>query len=226
MHRVFIRMCLTVVACSFATIVQAQSTTRPARWDGSVVGGFLVGHSQVSDSELYSDDTYGTGEVAVTVGRYWTTHFKTEVSISGSGEGELYAQRFLTTAPPNGRYPVFSQHFVSTRAVALTANWQFFDNDWVHPFVHAGVSVDIDRSRVYAPRQTYFTGDPRLSSQEVVVTEERREGPTSTTHLRPTVGVGVKVYITPRVFFRSDAQTIFGSELTRLTFRGGLGVDF
>ncbi len=183
--------------------------------------GLLAGGPDVPETfdSLHHDEWYRTAQVAVVVGRRWSTHVKTELEISASGEGRQFGG--YVVAVPNVAYPVpvYSERFTALRQVSGSFVWQFFDNEWVHPFVQAGVGVDFERVRTVTPEQ-YLLGPRGL------LAEERREGPDTTARAAVVLGTGVKLYATPRLFVRSDAR--FGGTRRGLhaAFRVGLGVDF
>jgi hypothetical protein len=111
------------------------------------------------------------------------------------------------------------------RSLAAAATWQFRDNEWVHPFVQAGVSADFDRATVRSWEQFYY-GDIRSGQAPVRVADAVVEGPNTTHVLRGLVGAGAKVYVSERAFVRSDARWTFGRDSHNLAFRAGMGVDF
>jgi hypothetical protein len=205
----------------------AESQTVAPQWprDITVLGSLFLGRPDLPSQDRFDDTWYGTGEAAFGVGWHWTPQLKGEFEVSLSGEGRQYVYESITA--PNVAQTVFrsSQHYTSTRAVSAAATWQFFDNEWVHPFMQAGMSIDLDRSRSYVPASTFFTGDPRTGVTQIVTPEERT-GPHTTTSARALLGLGAKLYVTPRLFVRTDSRAVFDRKTARLSFRAGVGVDF
>ena len=52
------------------------------------------------------------------------------------------------------------------------------------------------------------------------------EGPHSTTAVRAAVGGGWKLYVSPKLFVRTDGRASFGPRNYDLAFRVGFGADF
>jgi hypothetical protein len=115
---------------------------------------------------------------------------------------------------------------MSVRSLATAATWQFFDNEWVHPFVFAGLSADFDRTSVRVWPQHYYTGDPRVPGNQILVAAERHEGPHTTTRMRGLLGGGAKLYVLEHVFVRADGRLSIGARWQGVVFRIGGGVDF
>jgi hypothetical protein len=205
----------------------AQSQPPAQQWprDVTVLGSLFLGRPDLPGQDRFDDTWYGTGEAAFGVGWHWTPQLKGEFEVSLSGEGRQYVYESITA--PNVAQTVFrsSQHYTSTRAVSAAATWQLFDNEWVHPFMQAGVSIDFDRSRSYTPASTFFSADPRIGGLQTLIPEERT-GPHTTASARALLGIGGKLYVTPRLFVRTDSRAVFDRKTARLSFRVGVGVDF
>ncbi len=204
----------------------AQSAVVLPAWDGSVVTGLFVGMPrEVSERETY-DDTYQVATIAITGGRYFTPHLKLEGEVTFSPEGERYVQR-VVQVPGVGTYPVTAEQMVRTNSVSGTVVWQFLENQWAHPFVFAGGSLDFDRERLHTHQQFYYRGDPRVPGNEVVVATEQTEDLGTTERLRGLLGAGAKLYVGPRAFVRLDTRVGFsGNTGGHVAFRIGVGVDF
>lgn len=225
LHSLSIAVALTLLP--LAAGAQSPTSTRPtADWDVAVVAGGLAGHGEVPDNARFADSWSRAGLAGVVIGWHWTAHVKAEFEVAASGEGHQFVERSVTVA--NDPYPVpyGSDQFTRVREAAATLMWQFFDNQWVHPFVQAGVAVDVERQRFYTWPNTFYTGDPRTAGTQVIVTGERREGLATRATVRGVVGGGAKLYVSPRVFVRSDARLAIGSRIEHIAFRAGIGCDF
>ena len=207
-----------VVLLLFPRLTVAQSA-----WDVAAFGGLLAVRSPVADNESAYEDWFHTGAYGFSVGRHLTRHFKVEIEASGSGTGHQFVSRFVTLPGSAARYPTSAGADTSLRSLSAAATWQFFDNEWVHPFLSAGVQADAQRRSVRVWQQPVYPGDPR---NPFVVIPEQREGPTTSTTWKPMIGGGVKVYVTPRAFIRADVRTTLGKAPQAAAFRGGLGIDF
>jgi hypothetical protein len=210
-----------------ATDTRAQSAAIPA-WDTAVMTGVFVGHPSVRENTQRDsyDDWYHTATLGIAAGRYLTPHLKAEGELLLSGEGRRYLQQ-IVQVPGVGPYPIGSEQMVRTNGVSANLVWQFFENQWAHPFVFAGAALDFDRERVRTWSQSYYRGDPRAPGNEVRLSEDRTHDSGTTMRVRGVLGTGGKFYITPRSFFRTDARIGIGGEGSRhLAFRLGFGVDF
>src|SRR5688572_17346109 len=93
---------ICVVLLGFvARAAEAQSASakprvdkQPAqpKWDVGASVGLLSASPSPAD-EPYGGEWYFEGRYAVSIGRYWTEHLKTEVEFVTSGKGERYIQR-------------------------------------------------------------------------------------------------------------------------------------
>jgi hypothetical protein len=204
----------------------AQDAVALPAWDSSVVTGLFIGMPrEVSERETY-DETYQVAMIAITAGRYFTPHVKLEGELTFSLEGERYVQR-VVQVPGVGPYPVSAEHKVRTNSVSGAVVWQFLENQWAHPFVFAGGSVDFDRERLHTYPQSYYRGDPRIPGNEVVVATDHIEDLGTTERLRGLLGVGTKLYVAPRAFLRLETRVGFsGNTGGHVAFRIGAGLDF
>ncbi|HUE86049.1 MAG TPA: hypothetical protein VMO26_08225 [Vicinamibacterales bacterium] len=199
-------------------VVEAQTEFEPA-WDIAGTAGLFAGHTPVADDYGYHDDWFHVAQGGIVAGRHLTRHLKIEFEATGTTRGTQYKQRLLEV--PGALYPsvVTSEEATSVRSMAGAVTWQFRDNEWVHPFVQAGVSVDFDRviARIWDPvdhsNPVFRRARPRV--EEV-------------THRRPRalLGGGAKVYVSERAFVRTDGRFTVGRDRQDIVFRVGFGVDF
>ncbi len=134
---------------SAAATARAQPAVA-SRWDVSGMGGLFLGHPVDASDDRQYDRWYNTGTLAITAGRYLTPHLKIEAEGVLAGEGERYVTH-LVQVPGYGQAAVSTNQFVGINSVSGALVWQFFENQWAHPFVSAGASLDFDRER----RQTW-----------------------------------------------------------------------
>jgi hypothetical protein len=222
----FVTLALSPVRANAQSAQPSSLPTQWTPWDVTFMTGFLAGHSDAAEPRGYRDDWFHSGLGGITLGRHLSTHLKAEIEFTGSGEGSRFIERHVTVPSSPYPVPIGSEQHSSLRQIVTTATWQFFDNEWIHPFVQAGVAVDFDRVRTHTWRQEFYTGDPRLPGSRVVTAQEANEGPITTTTARAVVGAGVKMYASPRVFVRTDGRFAAGQRGQHLTFRIGVGVDF
>ena len=120
---------------------------------------------------------------------------------------------------PGSPYPYWmvTEETTWARSLGAVAAWQFRDNEWVHPFVLAGVAADVDRTRRHVPEQ-FLTRRPAgrdlaPATHSDSVEEESRPRASA------VIGGGAKLYFRERAFVRSDVRLTFGRD--RRIWRSG-----
>jgi hypothetical protein len=202
----------------------AASNAQPA-WDASAFAGVFAGSVPTPGDARYSDDWFHTGQAGVIVGRHITSHLKVELEAAVTGGGRQFVTRFVTVPGIASPYPVGSEVTTAVRTLVGAATWQFFDNEWVHPFVTAGVAADFERRSVHVWEQRYYPTDPRTSSP-VIVAADRRDGPETSRVMRALLGGGAKLYVNERAFIRADGRVSLGADAHNVALRIGVGFDF
>ena len=189
-----------------------------ARWDIAAHVGWLhkdtseIGTDNASQFATFGDDWRGVPATGITAGGYLTPHVKTELQAAVSGEARVYrTEQFLLPGSP----PVFRsrEHSVQTATLGLGVSYQFFENQWFHPFAGGGVEVQRIRDRV-----------------EVLSQSISRSVPPPTTGVsytaRPFIGTGFKWYISERAFVRTAVQVSFsGRGTSDVAWTAGIGGD-
>jgi hypothetical protein len=203
-------------------LLPVAAQAQPA-WDLTGISGFFAGRRPPGDGRGYQEDWFQAAQGGVVLGRYLSPHFKLEVEATATTEGTRF--RSDQIAVPGSPYPfwVTSEYRTSVGSIGAVAAWQFRDNEWVHPFVEAGVSADVERTVVQIPEQFY--GDPRSGGPPARVAQRRNEQHTST-RARGVMGGGAKVYFRERAFVRTDLRFTFDRDHQNLMFRAGVGFDF
>jgi opacity protein-like surface antigen len=213
----------------FAGSSEARQLSMPSRtWDVSVTAGSFHGESPDTTPSGNPADWHHASEWRVTAGHYFSPHLKTEIEFGATGEGNRYTQRFLTVPGSTTTYPYSAQDFVRVRQGSAKLTWQFLDNQWIHPYLSAGVSFDEERTRthVYSP---VFYPDPRNPSTRIAGVAEHDEAPRTTYRPGLVLGGGAKWYVSPTVFIKTGAQ--FGvapatKAARTVSFVAGMGFDF
>jgi len=220
-----------LVACVAlgVTDAQAQSGVSPG-WDVSVMTGLFTGHPGRADGfESAYDDWYNAATLAVSIGRYLTPHLKIEGEGMISSEGHRFVQQLVPVPglPSVGLYPIGSEEMLRTNGVSAGLAWQFFENQWAHPFVFSGVALDFDRTRIETWQQSYFRGDPRIPGNEIPLVQQGTRDLGTASEVRAVIGTGVKLYMSPHSFFKTDVRVNAGGNSDgHVSFRLGFGMDF
>lgn len=202
-----------------------QTAAVTSAWDFAVTAGSFNGQSADDGSSAYRDDWHHAAEWRASAGRYWTPHLKTEVEFGATGEGSRYVQRFATVPGSATPYPYGTQEFVRLRQGSARVTWQFLDNQWIHPYLSAGVSVDEERTRTHVFSPVFYP-DPRNPSTRVAGAPEHDEGPTTIHRTGVVLGGGAKWYVSPRVFIKTGAQVGLSRPTKSVSFLAGMGFDF
>ena len=199
-------------------IVEAQ-TGADSKWDITGMAGLFAGHTPVSEGFGYQDDWFHVAQGGIIVGRYLTHHLKIEVEATGTNGGTQFKARQITVPGTSVPYSVTSEDTTAVRSFAGALTWQFHDNEWVHPFLQAGVSADLERVITHT-WEPFDYNNPlfRVPQQRVEEATYRRT--------RAVVGGGAKVYVSERAFVRTDGRFIFDRERQDIVGRIGFGVDF
>jgi hypothetical protein len=188
-------------------IAQTPTAANPFRkWD---IGGTLAIRFGEKD-----DAVIPAGAWTAELGRYWTPHVKASFAVMTAGQktygsgGYAYDPRALTSS--------YSRSVTQPAAFAASATYQFFDNEFVHPYVSAGARVasTSTTTEVYSSRSPYGL----LSSS------------TTPDHLeaRPIIGGGFKSYfVNGRAFMRSELlMSVDQHGSGHAILQIGAGVDF
>jgi len=159
-------------------------------------------------------------EYRADLGRYWTTHARTELSVGTSNGWEDYE-----VAPfpvPGVPAPIYAATDIERRltTVAPAVTWQFRENAFMHPYVSGGVKIGIlEEHRLRTPDLYRFGPQGAL----VPPLDER----TTRVLARPFVAGGFKSYISRSAFVRTEGRVGVGSTGPRqVSILAGVGFDF
>ena len=199
----------TVLGLAFIVLAPEAWAQQPppaapafARWDASAQLALL--NRNKADLGSPWDHWYAAPVAGGSAGYYWTTHFKTELDVATAGVGTI-------DAPESQRY---REHQLRETTVGASAVYQFFDNQWIHPFLGAGVEV---------ARERHLAGAlPAVRTLQAIPAIDRTSYP-----VRPVVSGGFKFYVNERAFVRTEVRTSFSTDRPlAIQWRGGIGFDF
>lgn len=212
--------CLAMLAVAGTAHAQ-QSPAFAARWDAA---GQLALLNRNRSGLSRWDHWYSAPAVDGTAGRYWTPHFKTEFEIGAAGRGSIDGQESIPVPGTGFPFQRYRDHSLQETTFGATALYQFFDNQWVHPFVGAGAELVRERHTADAvPGETFrlSTTAPNLILPSLPAID------TVSYSVRPLVTGGFKFYVSPRAFVRTEVRTAFSTDRPlALQWRGGVGFDF
>ena len=203
----------------------SSSAAAQPSWDvAASIGTFGV--SPQTTHQTY-DDWYFEGRYAVSIGKYWTDHIKTELEFAHSGEEARYVQRFIDVPGVPPHYSIPGEEFNRLQQLSGRVVYQFLDNAWAHPYVFGGVSLDINRRRTDIPPNYFYPPvTPQSRPNPIQVTPQTVEGPDTTWRPSGIFGAGAKIYMTPRTFFNAGAVGTIGKRSGTVSLIAGFGIDF
>ena len=207
---------LSLALLALAPEARAQQPQPPApagaRWD--VSGQLALLNRNKTDLGSRWDHWYAAPVVEGSAGHYWTPHLKTELEIATAGQGTIDSVEDAFV--PGSTFPSqrYRAHKLRETTVGATAVYQFFDNQWVHAFLGAGVEVARERHLADSlPALRPFQAVPAIDRTSYSV--------------RPVVSGGFKFYVNERVFVRTEVRTALSTRRPlAIQWRGGVGFDF
>jgi opacity protein-like surface antigen len=219
------RLCTFAAALLLAlpSALLAQDGGDPQRLLRADVSG-TAAWVNVNKTEFSDYDNWrGQGGFGIGGGWYWTNHLHTRVETSVTSKATIFATSPVVLSTGQPQYFSRIRRFHSQR-VSVVQHYQFRRNEWVHPFVGAG--VEVVREHWSGEDAPVFVYDPvtRLSRpvRDGVQYPERAEVTT-----RAVLTTGVKAYLSRTVFALSDLRVGVGGRRTEdVQLRIGLGVDF
>ncbi|HEY3092917.1 MAG TPA: hypothetical protein VGJ52_07460, partial [Vicinamibacterales bacterium] len=155
------------------------------------------------------DHWYSVAAIDGSVGRYWTPHFKTELEVGTAAEGSIDGEESTPVPGLSFPYPRYRDHKLRETTIGATAMYQFFENQWVHPFIGGGVELVRERHVADAlPTETirFSTVVPNARLPPVAAIDS------VTYSVRPLVTGGFKFYVTPHAFVRTEVRTSLSND--------------
>ena len=203
---------------------QAQTPDR-SKWDVNLTAGFFE-NRPFDEANSSSDEWYGEGRYAASIGYYWTEHFKTELEFANTGEGRRWTQEIVRVPGTSQLHTISTEVFHRLQQASARAVWQFNENAWVHPYVNAGLVFDAERRTWQSPPQFYYPGDPRTRPPVLIRPEINRGSKVMDYRYGVTLGGGSKFYMSPSTYLNTGLQVTYAKPATTASFLVGFGVDF
>jgi hypothetical protein len=187
------------------------------RWDaGGSIGLLSVTTSESRKSWNGWDQN---AEYRFDLGRYWTTHLKTDVAVTTNNMWSDWRSERLPVPGVPTAY-AYTQIDRQWFGVAPAVTWQFRENTFMHPYVSGGVKVSVLEEHSFRDATTQRSG---AISYPVPGLDERR----TLVLARPFVAGGFKSYINRSVFVRTEGRVAFAQDGVRqVSAVIGVGVDF
>jgi hypothetical protein len=156
------------------------------------------------------------------VGRYLSTHLKIDGGLLATTSYYNSNPRSFPVPglPSEYYYVTWAQTKNRLTGFSAAATYQFFENQYAHPFVSAGVAVM--REEVHSVRPAHT-----VTLNRVPYTIPAVDDRTATVSARPFVAAGWKSYFDERVFIRSEVLVAMRRDgFSHATMRIGAGFDF
>lgn len=187
------------------------------RWDAGGSIGLLTVTSTESRNSWNGWDQ--RGEYRFDLGRYWTTHLKTDVAVTTSNMWSDWRSEVLPVPGVSTAY-AYTQIDRRLFGVAPAVTWQFRENSFMHPYVSGGVKVSLLDEHSFRDVSTQRSGP---ISYQVPGLDERH----TLVLARPFVAGGFKSYVNRSVFVRTEGRVAFAQDGVRqVSAIVGVGVDF
>jgi hypothetical protein len=201
-----ISLFLLVIALPAVAAAQAIQPAAPEpfrKWD--VGGGVTIRFGE------YRDRVIPAGSWVAEAGRYWTPHLKASVLVMTAGQQTYGGFSY------NGVSATSIEYVTAPAAYGVGITYQFFDNEFVHPYLTAGA-----RFASVNAATTISTYSARLGYQVTTLSGPDR------VEADPVVGGGFKSYFgNGRAFMRTELLFSSSPDGTRhAVLLIGSGVDF
>jgi len=211
-----IRSVVATAALLAIPIGAAAQPPLPASWDTGASFGITWGDGFEREERPYDYDGPGTA-YQFDLGRYWTTHLKTEFAAILRPPTDDHVYTPVPAVPGGYTYTI---HDTDLTVFSGAVAYQFLENEMAHPFVTAGLQGGYLREHRHRDQQTLTVN--RVSYVVPAVDERSSEFV-----VRPFVSVGAKSYFNRQTFVRSELAAAVSSEgFSHASVRLGLGVDF
>ena len=202
-----VRTFVAAIALALPVSAAAQQVDRfPVerfrKWD--IGGGLGIGFGDRDDAVVPAGNWMAEGS------RYWTPHFTTTLVVTTAGQVTSYGYSY----DPRSAFTTYTEKSTSPAAYGLTAGYQFFDNEFVHPYVSGG-------ARFASTYNTTTLESTRFPYGSVITNASEK------LELRPIIGGGFKSYFdNGRAFMRTEMLVVFTPGGPHAVLQVGWGVDF
>jgi len=222
MNRVTIFAAASLLLGMAPPLLAQDQPPLPRLMRGDVTGTIGWVSINKSDVRSYNDwrSQFGAGAAA---GWYWTDHHKTQVDFVTTTGASVYSSEQIVVAPQQQTFLTTVRRYESQR-ISLTQLYQFGRNQWVHPFLGAGLDIVHEQSsRRDDPVYWYDS----IARQSRLARESMQHGKESEIVARGVVTAGVKAYVSRNVFALTDLRVGVGRHgVQDVQWRFGLGADF
>ena len=210
-----------LLASSAPVLAQNDGAARPLM-KGDVSGTVAWVATDRGEFTDYNDWRSQAG-FSLGAGWYWTDHLVTRVEVSATTRETVYSPvPYSVVGFPTVYIP--TRRRFSTERVGVVQLYQFRRNEWVHPFLGAGVDAVWDRMET--EEDPVYAFDP-ITRQQRLTRPGVSHGERTTVTARGVLTGGVKAYVARKAFFLTDLRVSLGRDGTEdVHWRFGMGFDF
>jgi hypothetical protein len=178
-------------------VANADPASERPQWNGEAIAGWRLG-----------------------VGRYWTTHVKSEFGVTLIPQSDSFDyERWPVPGAPDVPY-VFTENTQQLTTFSGNLAYQFFENAFTHPYLSAGIRFD-------SLREHRFRNQEVQTVSRITYTVPALDQRAASVTARPFVALGSKFYFNERLFVRAELPITFGSRgVYSAGFHFGFGADF
>ena len=195
---------LVVLAVALGSPDGADVSARvvsPPRYEVSVT--FVRYRRGALESADGVDWAYGVYGAGATLGRYWSHHHRTELSVEATSSAHTEATYFVGCCV----YGAFVSHDYRHELISLSHVVQLGRNRWVHPQIGLGATLDVEHRRSSLPFllpefEDGFESPTHGDRERALAAHPSR----TAVALRPFGMGALKIYFTPRVFLRAGVR--------------------
>ena len=205
-----------------AALLAQDATSPPQLVRGDVFG--TVGWTNANRSEFTAYNRWRSqASFSLAGGWYWTDHHATRIEFAATTRKQVYNSEPYVFPGNPAIYVPTRRHF-ATRRFGVVQHYQFRRNEWVHPFVGAGVDAVWDR--VSSEQDPVYAYDP-VTRQSRLTRGPVNLGERTTVSARGVLTAGVKAYLARKAFVLTDLRVGIGRRRVEdAQWRFGIGADF
>ena len=214
-------LALGALAAPVPLFAQGSVTLVPPdapRWDAAIYTGWYgAARPDAAEWDEWTDTGFGGGSASFA----WAPLFRTELDVSFSGRGRVYAPATVFIPGQPSVITRTEERRYRDTVLAGSVIYDPLQNRWVHPFIGAGVGVVREDLRVETPEWIYYGRPPGG-----VVFPAQPTTTDVTYRAAPHVVGGARFYVAEGAFIRTDLRVAFAEDSPSALLRIGLGFDF
>ena len=219
------RTALAALVCVLVPgLLHAQSDVLQLPRNDVTISTGLINAQYRQTADIY-DHWHGSVFAGINFGHYWTDHNKTEVEAGWLSTAKSHSYEAVQIGAD--RVYVQSEYLFKDLRLSLSQSVQFGRNQWIHPFIGAGVDIDYLRTTEDLPAQisTVFASSVSGRDNRSVSIQGVHERDTALRAV-PFAKGGFKIYVSDRAFLVQEFKFGFAHGVDHVLWKTGVGIDF